>query len=49
MEFRNVRGHIEVYLDGVFQFSADTMVEAKREEEEIWKSLQGSAYPKQPN
>ena len=31
MEFRNVRGHIEVYIDGVFQFSADTISEAKEE------------------
>lgn len=30
-EFRNVRGHVEVYLDGVFQFSADTNCEARRE------------------
>ena len=31
MEFRNVRGHIEVYIDGVFQFSADTISEAKKD------------------
>ena len=30
-EFRNVNGHIEVYLDGVFQFSADTKAEAMRD------------------
>lgn len=30
-EFRHVRGHIEVYLDGKFEFSADTMAEAYRE------------------
>lgn len=30
-EFRNVHGHIEVYLDGIFQFSADSIPEAKRE------------------
>ena len=32
-EFRNVKGHIEVFLntDGEFQFSADTMKEAKDE------------------
>lgn len=30
-EFKNVRGHIEVYLHGVFQFSADDIGEAKRE------------------
>lgn len=34
-EFNDVMGHIEVYLDGVFQFSADTISEAK---EEIAKS-----------
>lgn len=28
LEFRNVRGHIEVYEDGVFKFSADTIDEA---------------------
>ncbi len=27
-QFKWVRGHIEVFLDGVFQFSADTMKEA---------------------
>lgn len=31
VEFRNVRGHIEVYIEGEFQFSADTIVEAMRE------------------
>ena len=35
MEFRNVNGHIEVYIDGVFQFSADTMSEALRELREL--------------
>lgn len=31
-EFKWVRGeHIEVYLDGVFQFSADSVSEAERE------------------
>lgn len=29
--FKYVDGHIEVYLDGVFQFSADSVEEAKRE------------------
>jgi len=29
--FEWVRGHIEVFLDGVFQFSADTMKEAHEE------------------
>lgn len=28
-EFRPVMGHIEVYLGGVFQFSADTICEAE--------------------
>lgn len=30
-EFRQVKGHIEVYLNGEFQFSADTIQEAKEE------------------
>lgn len=30
-EFRRVREHIEVFRDGEFQFSADTMSEAKAE------------------
>ena len=30
-DFRPVRGHVEVYLDGVFQFSADTRAEAEAE------------------
>lgn len=30
-EFREVRGHIEVFLYGAFQFSADTMAEARKE------------------
>lgn len=30
-QFRWVYGHIEVYLNGVFQFSADTMKEAMDE------------------
>lgn len=30
-EFRYVHGHIEVYLHGVFQFSTDTIQEAKEE------------------
>lgn len=37
VEYRNVLGHIEVYVDGVFQFSADTMAEAKHELEEETK------------
>lgn len=30
-EFRRVKGHIEVYLNGEFQFSADTMQEVLEE------------------
>ena len=30
-DFKNVRGHVEVYLHGTFLFSADTMEEARRE------------------
>lgn len=30
-EFRRVREHIEVFLDGVFQFSADNMKEVQEE------------------
>lgn len=30
-EFRNVMGHIEVYRDGIFQFSADNLSEAYTE------------------
>ena len=31
-DFRWIRGeHVEVYLDGVFQFSADSIHEAKSE------------------
>lgn len=33
MEF--VRGHVEVYLDGAFCFSADTRSEAEREIREL--------------
>lgn len=29
--FKNVNGHIEVFLNGEFQFSADTMYEAYNE------------------
>lgn len=32
-EYKN--GHIEVYLDGEFQFTADTMEEALRETEGV--------------
>lgn len=30
-DFRNVMGHVEVYLHGSFLFSADTIEEARRE------------------
>lgn len=30
-DFKYVKDHVEVYLDGRFQFSADNMGEAKRE------------------
>jgi len=33
-EFRYVVGHVEVFLNGKFQFSADTIGEAVRELEE---------------
>lgn len=35
-EFRYVRGHIEVFLYGVFQFSADTISEAQAAEPNVW-------------
>jgi len=34
-EFKQVRGHVEVYLDGAFCFSADTLGEAHAEIEEM--------------
>lgn len=33
-EYKGVRGHIEVYKDGKFILSADTMAEAHKELEE---------------
>lgn len=30
-EIKSVRGHVEVYLDGIFCFSADTWGEAEKE------------------
>ena len=33
-EFRYVKGHIEVFLNGEFQFSADTIGEAHKELEQ---------------
>lgn len=34
-EFRYVKGHVEVYLHGLFQFAADTAAEAREELEEL--------------
>lgn len=34
-EFRNVKGHIEVFLNGEFVLSADTYQEAKSELKEM--------------
>ena len=34
-EYRNVNGHIEVYKNHVFCFSADTMEEARKELKEF--------------
>lgn len=34
-EFRYVKGHIEVFLNGKFQFSADTMKEVREELREM--------------
>lgn len=34
-EFRRVREHIEVFLNGEFQFSADSMSEAIAELEDV--------------
>ena len=33
-EFRHVKGHIEVFLNGEFQFSVDTISEAHKELEQ---------------
>lgn len=30
-DFKYVKDHVEVYLDGQFQFSADNMSEARKE------------------
>lgn len=30
-DYRYVKDHVEVYLDGKFQFSSDNMSEARRE------------------
>ena len=37
-EFRNVKGHVEVFLNGSFLFSADTKAEALAEIEEMERS-----------
>lgn len=34
-EFRYAKGHVEVYLHGLFQFAADTFAEAREELEEL--------------
>lgn len=34
-EYRNVNGHIEVFKNDIFCFSADTMEEARREAREL--------------
>ena len=31
IDYRNVGGHIEVYINGVFSFSVDTLSEAIKE------------------
>lgn len=38
-ELRYVRGHIEVFLNGRFQFSADSVAEARREIDEEEKEV----------
>lgn len=35
IEYRHVKGHVEVFENGVFLFSADTQAEAEREEIDI--------------
>lgn len=39
-EFRNIKGHIEVFLNGEFQFSADTISEANTELKQNWEGGQ---------
>ena len=34
-EFRNINGHVEVYRNGQFEFSADNMTEVREELMEI--------------
>lgn len=38
-DFRNVQGHIEVYYDGEFLFTADNYEEAKREVESLGQGV----------
>lgn len=35
IEYRNVRGHVEVFIDGAFYCSADSISEARKETEDI--------------
>ena len=42
MEFRYVNGHVEVFLNGIFLFSADTKAEALREIEEMEEAVRGA-------
>lgn len=41
-EFRNVRGHVEVFLHGAFIFSADTIAEARKEAENDYSDGEAS-------
>ncbi len=43
-EFKNVRGHVEVYLNGAFCFSADTLAEAHAELKEM-RACRATARP----
>lgn len=43
-KFEYVRGHVEVFLNGKFQFSADTMGEALREAREPERSVECEAH-----
>ena len=40
--YKKVKGYIEVYLDGVFQFTADDMKEALAEVEKAEKEMRVS-------
>ncbi len=42
-EIRTVRGHVEVYLDGAFCFSADNRREAEEDLEDLLKALKKSS------